>query len=364
MNLQRDIIDEIDGTSRWLVEVPIPGSHRRAYIMFAVFSLGSVPALVGVLLYITGSIEALIESLLLLPIITLLLGVQLLVSLKGFRDFLVLASRPDFAVGKDGLLLSEGRSQSHYDREEVWYCHWSHYEPGVLNIQVGGSPALPGVSLGPTRLFRHIPEAYQAEVEKAIRAMGKWAEGESDWALVQEPSRGDDSSGLKMAAIDEFDGTQVALVEVPYSRWKLVASFFPALLWICWGWICLGATMFGPVGPIFFGCGCMAVVVAVSALSRANRPEFAVFKEGIWLPFDRSFTWSSPSRIGHGLFAWDKVSYCRWSRYTPGILEIQVTSTPSRNKFRLPPTRLEYRVSEEYRPSVETAIRAMGKWAE
>ena len=65
-----------------------------------------------------------------------------------------------------------------------------------------------------------------------------------------------------------------------------------------------------------------------------------------------------------GFFFWDEVSYCRWSRYTLGILVIQVTGRQSLSKVRLPPTRLEYRVSEEYRPSVEMAIRTTGKWEE
>lgn len=197
--------------------------------------------------------------------------------------------------------------------------------------------------------------------------MGKWAEGESDWALVPATSWGNNCTELNSTILDRFDGTQLALVEIPYPRRKLVASFFPALLWICWG-----VTMIGPEGaplahrwfvPIFFGG--MAVVVAASALSRASRPDLAVFEEGIALPLERFPAWSSPwSRSALGFFPWDEVSYCRWSRYALGMLIIQVTGRNSPNKLRLPPIRLEYRVSEEYRPSVEMAIRATGKWAE
>ncbi|MBV8487262.1 MAG: hypothetical protein JO161_03175, partial [Planctomycetaceae bacterium] len=167
--------------------------------------------------------------------------------------------------------------------------------------------------------------------------------------------------------MDQFDGTQLALVEIPCSRRKVVASFFPALLWICWG-----ATMVGHEGdpvahrwfaPIFFGG--MAVIVAVSALSRASRPELAVFEQGILLPGERSRGRSLPwNPIANGLFTWNEVGYCRWSRYAPGTLMIQVAGTRSPNRIARPPTRLEYRVSEEYRPSVEMAIRAVGKWAE
>jgi hypothetical protein len=354
-------IDEIDGTSRLLVEVPVPGSDRFAYLLRALLSAGTVPALAGVVLTV-GPKEGLLW-----PLPAVMMGIMLLISLLAFRHCLVLASRPDFAVGKDGLQLREGPTQNHYDWEEVRYCHWSHYEPGVLNIQVGAHLAWPGVTLPPTRLFHHIPEAYQAQVEKAIRNMRKWAAGESESALVQTVSWGNDSSGLMPAIFDEFDTTQLALIEIPYSRRKLVVSFLPALLWICWG-----ATMCGPegapmahlwLGPLFFGG--MVVVVAVSALSRTSRPEFAVFKEGIWLPLNRSLKWASPwNPNARGLFAWDEVSYCRWSRYAPGVLMIQVAGTRSLNRIAQPPTRLEYRVPEEYLPSVETSIRAMGKWAD
>jgi len=138
-------------------------------------------------------------------------------------------------------------------------------------------------------------------------------------------------------------------------------------LWVCWG-----ATMVGHEGapmahrwfaPIFFGG--MAVIVTVSALFRASRPELAVFEQGISLPFNGFPTWSSPrNRSALGFLTWDEVSYCRWSRYALGMLIIQVMGRKSLNRLRLPPTRLEYRVSEEYRSSVEMAIRAVGKWAE
>jgi hypothetical protein len=284
----------------------------------------------------------------------------------AFRHCLVQASRPDFAVGKDGLLLREGRVQNHYVWDDVRYCNWSHYEPGVLNIQVGAHLAWSGVSAPPTRLFHPIPVAYQAQVEKTIRTMGKWAGGESDGDLVPAASWGSDWSELNSTILNPFDGTQQALVEIPYPRRKLVDSLFPALLSSCFGAICrlegvpMPARLFF---PILFGS--MAVVIVASTLYGASFPAFAVFKEGIWLRFSRSSTWSFPSKLDPGgLFPWDEVSYCRWSRYALGMLIIQSTGRQTPNKPRLPPTRLEYRVSEEYRPSVETAIRAMGKWAE
>jgi hypothetical protein len=361
MASKRDTIDEIDGTSRSLVEIPIPLSDRFAFLLCAALLAGTVPALIGVALSI-GLIEVLLW-----PLRGMMIGFVLLFSLMASRRCLDLASRPDFAVREDGLLLRDGGIQNHYEWEEVWYCHWSHFEPGVLNIQVGTRFGWSGVSLPPRRLFRPIPEAYRAQVEKAIRTIGMWAEGDSDSALLPPVSWGEYTSGLKAIDINEFDETQVALVEIPTSRRRLVASFFPALLWVCWG-----ATTFGPenapmtqrwFGPLLFGCA--AVVALLSALSRASRPEFAVFKEGIWLPLERPLNWLSPwSPSAVGLIAWDEVSYCRWSQYVPGILTIQVARAQSLNQFKRPPTRLEYRVPEEYQPSVEKAIRAMAKWAE
>jgi hypothetical protein len=58
------------------------------------------------------------------------------------------------------------------------------------------------------------------------------------------------------------------------------------------------------------------------------------------------------------------VSYCRWSRYEKGLLQIQVRGTRSRNQLGLPPSRLSYRVAEPYREIVEKAIRSVGKWSE
>lgn len=116
MILKRDMIDEIDGTSPWLVEVPTPGLGRLTYLLSAVLSAGTVPALVGVI-FTVAPIEAFPW-----PFLSATLGIVLLISLMAFRHCLALASRPDFAVGKDGLLLRDGRIQNHYDWKDVRYC--------------------------------------------------------------------------------------------------------------------------------------------------------------------------------------------------------------------------------------------------
>ena len=211
MGLKPDEIDEIDETSRPLVEVPIPLSDRVAWVVLGVFWAGTVPMMVGLSLYI-GSIELLFWW----PP-ALILCIWLLVSLVEVRHCLALASRPQFVIGKDGLRLRVGRDARglHYEWEEVSYCHWSHFEPGVLNIQVGANPAWSRVSWPPTRLFYRVPEAYRSRVEKAIRAMGKWREGDSDPVPDQAASRANDSTKVKAAAIDEIDGPPVPLVEIP-----------------------------------------------------------------------------------------------------------------------------------------------------
>ncbi|HKM55966.1 MAG TPA: hypothetical protein VJY33_21345 [Isosphaeraceae bacterium] len=47
MGLKPDVIDEIDETSRPLVEVPIPLSDRVAWVVLGVFWAGTVPMMVG-----------------------------------------------------------------------------------------------------------------------------------------------------------------------------------------------------------------------------------------------------------------------------------------------------------------------------
>ena len=148
-------------------------------------------------------------------------------------------------------------------------------------------------------------------------------------------------------------------------RWKIVASLLPALLFFAyvglfvWANLHLdgvGAACHGSARLWFIAVfiGIAAIVVPLTLLAWARRPEFAVGKDGIRLPVERRPEWSSLwSRRDLGLFAWEEVSFCRWSRYEPGLLKIQVKATL-----------LEYRVPEPYRPSVERAIRAMGKWAD
>jgi hypothetical protein len=61
--------------------------------------------------------------------------------------------------------------------DEVSYGKWSHSQPGVLNVQVKSTRSIgKAVDEPPTRLFYFVPESYRDQVEKALRARGKWAE--------------------------------------------------------------------------------------------------------------------------------------------------------------------------------------------
>jgi hypothetical protein len=98
------------------------------------------------------------------------------------------AQSPEFAIDDSGLRLPVARRplKSSFWRlrdlglylwDEVRYCHWSHHESGVLNVQVNSTRSLDEViEEPPTRLFYRVPDRHRADVEKALRARGKWAE--------------------------------------------------------------------------------------------------------------------------------------------------------------------------------------------
>ncbi len=108
------------------------------------------------------------------------------VAVFAFGTATALAWCPEFAIRKDGIRLPVARRPLKssfwnlrdldlYLWEEVVFCDWSHYQPGLLNVQAKSTRSL-GKALDdpPTRLFYLVPERHRAEVEKAIRARGKW----------------------------------------------------------------------------------------------------------------------------------------------------------------------------------------------
>jgi hypothetical protein len=222
MGLKPDAIDEIGGTSRPLLEIPVPLSDRVANV---VISAVIAPIMVGVL--ILGGGTEFLPGL----VIALILGMTFLISFAIARRALILARRPEFAIGKEGFRIRGPKdSEQRIGWEDVSYCRWSHYEPGLLFIQTRDNPVYALVSWPPTREFYKVPEAYRSCVEKAIRAMGKWREGDSDPIPDQAASRANDSTKVKPAAIDEIDGPPDPLIELPRSRGEIVACFLLALL--------------------------------------------------------------------------------------------------------------------------------------
>jgi hypothetical protein len=73
--------------------------------------------------------------------------------------FYFLMKRPIFKVERDGMTLEKIRVRW----DQVLDCYWGHHEPGVLNVKIPGALH-----------FVRVPQPLRADVEKAIRAYGKW----------------------------------------------------------------------------------------------------------------------------------------------------------------------------------------------
>ena len=62
-----------------------------------------------------------------------------------------------------------------YRSVEVSYAHWSHHLPGKLNVQIKKTRSPDNaVEEAPFRIFYRVPERNRADVEKVLRARGKW----------------------------------------------------------------------------------------------------------------------------------------------------------------------------------------------
>ena len=174
MGLKPDTTDEISGTSRSLIEIPLPLSESvaRMYIgrvLAMIVITGTVVVLVVATLYFE-SLEPFLRPLPAFLLCFLLLGILALLRPKLFLPW---ASHPGFAIGKDGIRIRDAQGERFYEWQEVSHCHWSHSEPGMLNIQANANPDRSNVALPPTRLYYRVPESYRPAVEKAIRAMGR-----------------------------------------------------------------------------------------------------------------------------------------------------------------------------------------------
>lgn len=94
-------------------------------------------------------------------------------------------------VFPDGLKLSSrriapeasswrARNYAFYAWNQVDHCRWSRYQPGVLAIHrkaVASQGLFGSFQEMPALIFDYrVPERYRDEVEKVIRACGKWSE--------------------------------------------------------------------------------------------------------------------------------------------------------------------------------------------
>jgi hypothetical protein len=244
----------------------------------------------------------------------------------------------------------------------------------LLVIQFKAGPRDSSVSMPPTRYSHPVPAPYREAVEKAIRTIGKWAEGES--APVKSMWREDEHALGNPAVLGGLAPTADPLVAIPRPRWKTAASILAGLLIAAYCALVVWVSM-RPVGAraledspgkIVFSIAFSAIGAGVAifgTLALASSPEFAVGKDGLRLPFTayRREVWPWRPR-DLGLFPWDQVSNCRWSSYEPGLLQIRIKGTRSSGRIgKQPPALIDYRVPEPYRSDVEKAIRAFGKWA-
>jgi hypothetical protein len=375
MGLTPDAIDEVGGRSRPLVEIPLPLSDKVAMMVIAACFVGTVPMIIGIAFYIDPKFYIDPNTPLLRPWPVLILGIVLLATLASARRCLTLASRPVLAIEKDGLRMRSGRSELHFDWDEVNYCRWSQFGAGILNIQTQGHPESPAAWAPRTRHFYRVPKPYRPAVETAIRALGNWADGDPGPAPDRSAPRADAPAEAKAAAVDRDDGTPVPTIEIPRRRWRIVASILGASLAYAWIGLYVWANLHAggaqaarrPPAPLWFDVlliGFFALIMPPAILAWAKLPEFAVRKDGLRLPYGRHRDPFQFPPWDYGLIAWDDVGYCRWSRFEPGVLQVQARATRTVSGLEVPQARLTYRVPEPHRPAVETAIRAMGKWAD
>jgi hypothetical protein len=332
--LKADLFDEIDGSPGPFIEVPPPLPDMLGRILVATILSFALLLPVWILLDL-GLNEPWLRH-----VPKLIHGLQILISLIIVRQGLELARRPRLIVGKQGLRLRLGTDPYglEFDWDEISYCHWSHYQPGILNIQIHGCRAWTMSPLPPTRFFVRVVEPYRARVEKAVRAIGKWADDLTESTIVAVPPA-PDITLVTQASIDEIDAGAVPLVEIPRPRWKLILGVLGALTLVAYVLLLLSSILH-PAGAgsgwlLFDALG----IVALAALLGfaipywARSPEFSVSKQGIRLPFARRRVNAPPFvRVDLGLFAWDEVSFCRWSRFEPGSLQVQVKATRSENQ--------------------------------
>jgi hypothetical protein len=183
--------DEPDATPRVLVAIPF---RRCPILLDAAVSLAASYGLARAALWLRpGSID---------PQLLDWAWIALALTILPVCAFAAraLSRAPEFGVFQEGIKLTfpripPGRSAfdpwacGWFSWDEVTDCRWSPYEPGVLSVHVPavvhqfpgrfglGAPSCRRDTLPPSIHFYRVPEPHRAEVEAAIRARGKWADG-------------------------------------------------------------------------------------------------------------------------------------------------------------------------------------------
>lgn len=181
--------DDFDARPRVLVAVPFSRAMVVLYVTMVVAPMSFLIAR-AVLSFRPGGPGP-------LPLdpgrVFLLLGIVVISAV-----FALIGTRaPAFAVLKDGIKLpinrvAPGRSvgdawaRGFYTWDELSYCRWSPYQPGVLSVHLDAAAHQTPVLFGPADrgryntppmiYFYRVPARHRAAVEAAIRACGKWAD--------------------------------------------------------------------------------------------------------------------------------------------------------------------------------------------
>jgi hypothetical protein len=174
-------MSDLDGTGDAIVTIPHP-AWKLVLVALLAFAVSILPAIkLRALLNHDPAVmqnrsgQVLVTG----PMRWFYIGVFSVFAMVPLPSAVLYAKRPEFAIEKTGIRVShrgvENRNLRRGVRKlselailpwgEVRYCHWGRNPPGLLNIQVSN-----------WRLFVRIPERFRAEVEKALRAFGKWQE--------------------------------------------------------------------------------------------------------------------------------------------------------------------------------------------
>ena len=160
------------------------------------------------------------------------------------------------------------------------------------------------------------------------------------------------------------------VVSIRRSLWKRAALIVAALFCLIGGpFLGLDPRSVASWAALICSIG-LLVLFLPYLLGLSMLPLFVVREDGIqhptnlWLLWNPGFMPTMGNWRSLGLCTWDKVGGCRWSRYTPGLLVVQIAVTQADGKPTNSAGRFECRIPEPDRPAGEKAIRSMGRWSD